>query len=157
MQKFRDSDLKDYFYDASSDTVYSRKSGEPRALKWSQQYKWSPKRVSVMYGYRKASFTRQQILTMLQPATNPVKENVAQHVVQTNDLSMVKPAHDFVVFSKPNRCSQYFFANTSLQEALDRFARRGEIVNPADVRVLNVATGKVSELAVKTMQVYTLD
>jgi hypothetical protein len=151
IQKFRDQDLSAYFYDTQADQVFSTRSGQPKAMKWSQTRSWYPKRVGMVTnrGY-KVNYTYDQIKKMLAPA------EVVQPVAITNDLSLLKPNFEYVMFSIQNRCSQYFYAGTSVQEALDRFAKRGECIKSQDVRILDPRTGKVSKLGVQTVETYTL-
>ena len=154
IQKFRDPQLKDYFFDTQADQVFSTKSGSAKAMKWSQSRSWYPKRVGMVTdrGY-KVNYTYDQIKSMLAPA-EVVQQPQPQAI--TNDLRLLKPDYEFVMFSIQNRCSQYFYAGTSVQEALDRFAKRGEIVRNDDVRILNPRTGKVSKLAAQRVETYAL-
>ncbi len=72
-------------------------------------------------------------------------------------LSAIRPSYPYVLFSKKNQCSQYFFANTTLADALERLARRGEVIAIEDVRILNVNTNEVKSLVAKTtVTTYTL-
>ena len=154
IQKFRDPVLKDYFFDTQADQVFSTKSGSAKPMKWSQPRSWYPKRVGMVTnrGY-KVSYTYDQIKSMLMPAEQP-KSFQPQAI--TNDLRLLKPEFEYVMFSIQNRCSQYFYAGTSVQEALDRFAKRGECIRNEDVRILDPRTGKVSKLGVQRVETYTL-
>ena len=73
-------------------------------------------------------------------------------------LDQIKPSFPYVLFSQKNQCSQYFFAGTSLQEAFDRLAKRGEYVDVKDARILNVLTNTVTTIKAKriTIDTYTL-
>lgn len=156
IQKFVDAGLSKYYFDTDLDCVMSTQSGQPRAMKWSQARSWYPKRVGMVTsrGY-KVSYTYDQIKRML--VAEPVREaKIQQPLAITNDLSLLRPAHEFIMYSIKNRCSQYFYANTSVQEALDRFAKRGECIRNEDVRILDPRTGKVSKLGVRTVETYTL-
>lgn len=152
IQKFFDRyNLSKYYFDSARGVVMSTQSGTPKALTWSQARSWYPKRVSMVtsQGY-KVNYTESQIKGMLQPA------EVTQPQAVTNDLSMLKPDFEYVLFSTKNRCSQYFYAGTSVQEALDRLARRNEYVAPQDVRILNTRTGHVSMLKPQVVTTYVL-
>lgn len=61
------------------------------------------------------------------------------------------PQFPYVLFSKKNQCSQYFFKGTTVSEALERFAKRGEILDPTEVSLLNVDTGKIHKLQPTTI------
>lgn len=152
-QKFQSQhNLSQYFYDTKTGQVMSTRSGQVRPMKWSQQRSWYPKRVSLTNdrGY-KVNYTEGQIKNMLLPVE---KEAPVQAV--TNDLSLLRPDYEYVMYSIQNRCSQYFFAGTSVQEALDRFAKRGECIRAEDVRILNPRTGKVSQLRPQQVVTYAL-
>lgn len=69
----------------------------------------------------------------------------------SDPLHSIRPAFPYVLYSKKNQCSQYFFANTSIAEALYLLSQRGEVVAVEDVRVLNVDTGVVTKLQAKTV------
>ena len=160
IRKFQDVGLSKYYFDTDKDCVMSLHSGEPRPLKWSKPTHWAPRRVSMvkLCGI-KVSCRYDQIQRMLKPAeievsSKPVKSAEPQCV--TNSLALVKPAYDYVVFSKANRCSQYFFAGTSLQEAMDGFARRGEVLKPSEIRIVNANTGQLVQLTVRTVETYSL-
>lgn len=66
-------------------------------------------------------------------------------------LSAIRPSFPYVLYSKKNQCSQYFFSGTSLADAFARLAKRGEVVEIADARILNVNTGEVKTIAAKTV------
>lgn len=152
IQKFRDQDLSKYYYDTVRKAVMSTRSGTAKALTWSQARSWYPKRVSMVtnHGY-KVNYTENQVLNMLMPAE---QEKAVQAV--TNDLSLLAPDFPFVLYSDKNICSQYFYANTTIKQALDMFARRGEHIDPKDIRILNTRTGKVSMLKPKVVTMYEL-
>ena len=154
IQKFRDPVLKDYFFDTQADQVFSTKSGSARPMKWSQARTWYPKRVGMVgkNGY-KVSYTYAQIKSMLMPAEQP-KSFQPQAI--TNDLRLLKPDFEYVMYSIRNRCSQYFYAGTSVQEALDRFAKRGECIRNEDIRILNTQSGKISKLVPQQVVTYAL-
>lgn len=61
------------------------------------------------------------------------------------------PAFPYVMFSKKNQASQYFFAGTTIAEALERFAKRGEVIDPAEATIVNVETGKIHKLVPTTI------
>lgn len=151
IRKFQRDDLRKYYFDTSADCVMSLQTGDPRRMKWVTPYPGSPRRVSMVTdrGF-KVSYRYDQIMDMLRPV------DVAVDRANNTDLSTIKPTVDYVLFSTKNRCSQYFFANTSIQEALDRLARRGERVAPEDVRILDTVTGRVQLLGIKTITTYTL-
>ena len=154
IRKFINSDLSKYYFDTDADCVMSLYSGSPRAMKWVKPNNWAPRRVGLITDRgRKVSYRYDQIKQMLAPAETL---DVAVDRAINTDLSSIKPSFDYVLFSTKNRCSQYFFANTSVQEALDRLARRGERVAPEDVRVLDTQTGRVQKLGIKTFTAYTL-
>ena len=157
IQKFQDPQLSDYFYDRKADQVFSTKSGQTRPMKWSQQRSWYPKRVGMVTarGY-KVSYTRDQILKMLKPVEQQAVRQQAQPQAITNDLTLLRPDYEYVLYSVQNRCSQYFFAGTSVQEALDRFAKRGECIRNEDIRILNTQSGKISKLVPQQVVTYAL-
>lgn len=66
-------------------------------------------------------------------------------------VSASGPAFPYVMFSKKNQASQYFFAGTTIAEAMERFARRGEVLDPAEVSVVNVDTGQIHKLVPTTV------
>jgi hypothetical protein len=153
IQKFQDRyALSKYYFDTARGVVMSTQSGAPKALTWSQARTWYPKRVSMVtsQGY-KVNYTESQIKGMLQPVERDVETAAV-----TNDLSMLKPDFEYVLFSTTNRCSQYFFAGTSVKEALDRLAKRGEYVAQKDVRILNTRTGQVLMLKPQVITTYVL-
>lgn len=76
--------------------------------------------------------------------------NVTTLATPDTTLSAIRPSYPYVLFSKKSQCSQYFFANTTLADALERLARRGEVIAPEDVRILNVDTSEVKSLVAKT-------
>ena len=167
LRKFRDPALANYYFDTATDCVISTYSGQSRPMKWSQAYPGAPRRVSLTtIRGTKISYRYDQIKAMLLPTVGPhmaapieVPRRVADAAAASdafNGLASIKPNVDYVLFSVKNRCSQYFFANTSIQEALDRLARRGEHVAHDDVRILNTVTGKVQKLGTKTITTYTL-
>lgn len=61
------------------------------------------------------------------------------------------PAFPYVMYSKKNEASQYFFAGTTIAAALAMFAKRGEIIDPVEARILNVDTGKIHKLVPTTV------
>lgn len=160
IRKFQSQSLRKYYFDTDRDVVMSTQSGEPRPLKWSQATLFAPRRVAMVTNTgHKVSYRYDQIQRMLEPAEIEVSSKTvksAEPQCVTNSLALVKPAYDYVVFSKANRCSQYFFAGTSLQEAMDRFARRGEVLKPSEICIVNVNTGQVSQLTVRTVETYSL-
>lgn len=166
IQKFRDPAFTNYYFDPVNDCVISIYSGQSRPLKWSRAYPGAPRRVSLTTTRgTKLSYRYDQIKALLIPAkptlAAPIEvprrvANAAAASDAFNGLASIKPNVDYVLFSVKNRCSQYFFANTSIQEALDRLARRGEHVAHDDVRILNTVTGKVQKLGTKTITTYTL-
>lgn len=153
IRKFQRGDLNKYYFDTAADCVMSLQSGSPRPMKWITPLLGSPRRVSMVTDRgHKVSYRYDQIVNMLQPMSVSLHKADAD----TTDLSTIKPSFDYVLFSVKNQCSQYFFANTGIQEALDRLARRGERVAPEDVRVLDTASGRVQRLGIKTITAYTL-
>lgn len=61
------------------------------------------------------------------------------------------PTFPYVMYSKKNQASQYFFAGTTIAEALERFAKRGEVIDPAEATIVNVETGKIHKLVPTTI------
>lgn len=155
IRKFKDSDLSKYYFDTDLDQVMSLYSSNPQPLKWYKTSKQSPRRVALVtdHGFL-VNYQYDQIMNMLGPVETEVGAAGAVSGVQS--LDSIKPDFDYVLFSTKNRCSQYIFANTSIQEALDRLASRGEHIEHDDIRVLNTRTDKVSKLAIKTVVAYTL-
>ena len=155
IRKFKNSDLSKYYFDTDLDQVMSLYSGSPQPLKWAKHNKQSLRRIALVtnYGF-KVNYRYDQIINMLGPVEAEV--DAAGDVSDVQGLDLIKPDFDYVLFSTQNRCSQYIFANTSIQEALDRLARRGEYVDFYDIRILNTQTNKVSKLAIKTVTAYTL-
>lgn len=159
--QFIKKSFSDYYFDTELDAVVSMKTGKPCTLEWTHQCQWIPRRVSLTSSQgRKVSFRYDQIKKMVsydEPGTVTVaKAAHSNPALYAGDLSQIKPEFAYVMFSNTNKCSQYFFAGTSLQEALDRLARRGEYVDFYDIRILNTQTNKVSKLAIKTVTAYTL-
>jgi len=154
IRKFKASmSLAHYAYDDKADRVISYKSGRAKNLTWSQAYSWYPKRVSMVtdQGY-KVSYKRDEILGML----DAVEAEVASSFT---GLDGIKPNFEYVLFSRRNKASQFFYANTSVAQALAMFAKRGEHIAPEDIRILNTVTNKVSSIKAKpvTTVTYTLD
>lgn len=153
--QFINKSFSDYYFDTELDAVVSMKTGKPYTMAWTHQYRWSPRRVSLTSSQgRKVSFRYDQIRNMLDRA--PAKSVAKVEAVNDPDLSTIKPEFAYVMFSNTDQCSQYFFAGTSLQEAVDRFARRGVKINPKDIRILNTLTNRVQTLQPKVVTSYTL-
>lgn len=55
------------------------------------------------------------------------------------------------------QASQYFFAGTTIADALAKFGRRGVVISPKDIRILDVTTNKVSMIKVKVVETYVLE
>ena len=153
--------LSKYYFDTDRKCIMStQRPGVPRPLTWSQSLSWYPKRVSMVndQGY-KVNYTESQIMGMLLPAESGVKvadrKAVAPAAI-TNDLSLLRPDFEYVLFSVKNKASQYFFKDTSIAEALARLAKRGEHVAVEDIRIVNTLTGKVSTLKPQVVTTYVL-
>lgn len=71
-------------------------------------------------------------------------------------LDTIAPAYPYVIYSVRNQCSQYFFKDTTIANALELFAKRGEELDPADIRIVNVLTGEVTALSIKPLTSYAV-
>ena len=80
----------------------------------------------------------------------------SQREVTSQTLADYAPPYEYVMFSVPNRCSQYFFAGTTIHQALDLFKRRNELIKASDIQILNVITGEVLKVKEETRTVYVL-
>ena len=148
-----------YYYDTETDAVYSTKRvAAPHQL--AKNYKhgmWHVTLISTTDSPRGAAkyvYSRDNILNMVvSPAveTSPVTPTAI-----SNDLALIKPTAEYVLFSVKDKCSQYFFAGTSIADALAKFARRNIIIDPKDVRILTPGTNTVRSLSVKTVETYSL-
>jgi hypothetical protein len=162
--KFREERLAKYYFDTDRDCVMSLHSGQAKPMKWCQYRNWYPRRVSLVSSTgRKLSYTYDEIKSLLKSEPvreakimQPVPQGFGPAPVESNDLRLIKPDFDYVVFSTENKCSQYFFAGTSLKEALERLAKRGEHLKPEHIRVLNTQTWAVTKLTVKRVETYIL-
>ena len=151
LRKFKDTLLCNYRYDTQHDCVVSLRSGTPLHMKWSRANGCSMRRISLTSKNGvKSSYSYDDIISML--------EDDPESAAGTSsfELNMIAPPFEYVLFSTKHQCSQYFFANTTIQEALQRFARRGVVLDPKEIQILNTWTGKVSQLAVKVVETYTL-
>ena len=61
---------------------------------------------------------------------------------------------EFVMFSVADKASQYFYANTSVHQALALFAKRGITIKAQDVQVLIPRTGEVIKLRPQAQYVW---
>jgi hypothetical protein len=169
LRTFKDPELKDYFFDTDDQQVYSKKRvGPAYALKWCvpqhQVFRSSVTkvaRVNLSTKLGKVSMTLEQVLNGLVQCTvvAPTKVvNVAG--IPLNDaqvqLDSIAPTFEYVMFDTSKKVSQYFYAGTTISAAIALFARRAVIVNPSDIQILNVATGKITKLTIKTVETYAL-
>ena len=76
---------------------------------------------------------------------------------QKNELTSISPTNDYIMFSVVDQASQYFFAGTTIADALARFGRRGVVIAPKDIRILDVTSNKVSMVKVKVVETYVLE
>lgn len=151
LRKFKGSLLCNYRYDTQHDCVVSLRTGSPLHMKWSRANGHSMRRISLTSKNGvKTSYSYDDIISMLEddPETSASASSF--------ELHMIAPPFEYVLFSTKHQCSQYFFANTNIREALQRFARRGVVLDPTEIQILNTWTGKVSQLAVKVVETYTL-
>jgi hypothetical protein len=136
----------DYGYDDVTDTVISYKRdpvGERLARRSSyvlNGWTFSGKDV------REAAREVAQIQHNVRKARDPKPEKPV-----TSPVAGMGPQFPYVMFSKKNEASQYFFAGTTIAEALERFAKRGEIIDPAEATIINVDTGKIHKLVPTTI------
>lgn len=154
IRQFKDSRFSQYYYCTDSENVISKKT--KRHLKW-KRTGWDYTVVlSAAVGTERLRFTYSHSAIINVMLADPVVEKSSQ--INTNNLSLgsVCPDFEYVLFSTKNQCSQYFFASTTVQDALAIFAKRGEVIDPSDVQILNVKTGKISKLKVETVKVYSI-
>lgn len=177
IRRFRLPGLSMYYFDVARDCVMSTYTGQPRPMKWVQSGPGVPRRVGLTTSMgNKISYRYDQIVGLLGPieyvkaldssskaAPTPVAGRTATTKAPWSEsqlaaLAEIRPNFAYVLYSVENRCSQYFFAGTSIREALERLAKRGEYVELRDVCVLNVETRQVTKLGTKvvTKTVYTL-
>jgi len=154
---FKSSSHAGYYYDSEADAVFSNKRpGPPYQL--TRKYKggtWTVTLSNPDNWTPKTQYTRTDILKMVAPLD--VKPAPAAPVAAvTNDLALIRPTSEYVLFSVKDKCSQYFFAGTSIADALAKFARRNIVIDPKDVRILTPGTNTVRQLSVKTVETYIL-
>lgn len=154
MQKFINPALSDYSYDAATDTVYSNKSGASRPLKWSKTSRYGERYVTLSYGAVSRKIGHGDIRSFLEPIEQQKIQKICPAV--TTSLSNIKPDFEYIMFSTRNQVSQYFFAGTTIQEALDKFAKRGAVINPEDIRILNPKSNVVTSLKIGAVVTYSL-
>lgn len=143
-----------YFYDVDRAEVWSSKSGLLRKINQTKN-----KMVAISYRGRATMYYVSTLANNLELGTvgRPKSTIEQQFRVPSSDVVIMSapkptaatstcPNFPYVMFSKKNQCSQYFFANTSLIEAFDKFARRGEIVDPMEVSIVNTLTNEVTKL-----------
>ena len=158
---FKSSSFNGYYYDSETDAVYSiKRPGKTHQL--AKNYKGGMWHVTLnstdaysRSGNYKSVYSRADILSMVTPPaveTSPV----TPPATVSNDLALIKPTADYVMFSVKGKCSQYFFAGTSIADALAKFARRNIVIDPKDVRILTPGTNTVRSLSVKTVETYFL-
>lgn len=153
ISKFRDHlKLSKYFFDHDRDVVMStQRPGEPRPIKWAIVYSQRCRRVSLVNDRgEKTSLTYNQVMANLVDV--PVTKGPAAGPV----LGEIAPTNAYVMYSDADRCSQYFFAGTTLQQALDKFAKRGLHLKPENIRILNTVTGKIHKVVATQRVVYSL-
>jgi hypothetical protein len=172
LRKFSDAHLGDYRYDPVRQQVISYKvkaNGAPRA--WSVTNGIARVGLVNRFG-NQINVRKDMIERWLEPVQPIVRPSVTNKAVRrpvtavaadhetvlavTNSLAMLAPDYEYVMFSTKNRCSQYFYAGTTVADALAMFARRNEIVRPEDVRILNVKTNTVSSLTPQVVTTYKL-
>jgi len=176
LRSFSHPGLVDYKYDTEKRQVISYKvnaAGQPRA--WS----FDNSRIARM-GLRTRSgstvnIRRDQIEQHLVPEARKttvtrigsatqrqineardIRAKINSGATVTNNLDLLKPDFEYVLFSVKNQCSQYFFRGTSVGDALRMFARRGEHIAPSDIRILNTRTNTVTELQTQVITTYVL-
>ena len=140
--RFTTTVLRGYGFDLDNDLVISyQRNANGAALNYRTRYR--------LNGYsRDHASLHAEALKLARPKSSPF---------DNDPLHSIRPAFPYVLYSKKNQCSQYFFANTSISEALYMLSQRGEVVAVEDVRILNVDTGVVTKLQAKTVVTsYTL-
>lgn len=147
IRNFRETKFKGYHYNTVKECVVSTKRGKPVEMKWTRSNWGAPKRVSLYLGSYSVSFTEDEILSKLEPAV--VAASPFAEVVQG------APSFEYVMFSKKEKASQFFYSGTPIADALAKFARRGVNIDPSEVQILNVKTNQVSKLAAKVVTTYT--
>lgn len=143
-QEFKDTNFSAYYFENGD--VYNRNT--KHKLTWVVgNGSYDTARVTMMgkTGLRSA-FTRSKIQNFLVEVPK-----------QKNELSSIAPVNDYVMFSVVDQASQYFFAGTTIADALARFGRRGVVISPKDIRILDVVTNKVSMVKVKVVETYVLE
>lgn len=167
IHKFKSELLEGYLYDSDNGTVISTKRSKPNTLTWQStpgRGRWYDRVVLTTTRGDRFPVIRNDISSMI--VTNPTAKNLAdllkpnlEQAAAKSDLGRIKPNYPYVLFSPKHQCSQYFFANTSIKEALEKFARRNIVIAPADIRILNTQTNEVKSLGVQTVTIetYSLD
>lgn len=143
-QEFKDTNLSAYYFENGD--VYNRNT--KHKLTWVVgNGSYDTARVTMMgkTGLRSA-FTRSKIQNFLVEVPK-----------QNGELSSISLVNDYIMFSVVDQASQYFFAVTTIADALARFGRRGVVISPKDIRILDVITNKVSMIKVKVVETYILE
>lgn len=151
-----EASLSGYGYDFARDRLVSfKRDPEGQLLKLRHSYNLNGKDVyhlAIVNAY----------MGILDKVTNRVQRPLAQpqpsqREVTGQTLADYAPPYEYVMFSVPNRCSQYFFAGTTIRQALDLFKRRqNELIKASDIQILNVITGEVLKVKEETRTVYVL-
>jgi hypothetical protein len=163
MFQFKDANLSSYSFCTTTYNVFSKRTGKP--MNWVKT-RWDivvtlikkDSKYPALRGVRK-TYTRTEIMRMVdedQVATSAEKSTKIEAQPMNQSLASLSPDFAYVLFSEKNQCSQYFFANTTVQDALAKFAKRGEVIDPVDVQILNVKTGKISKLQVEIVKVFSI-
>lgn len=140
--KFTDTALSGYGFDLLRDRVVSYKrdaSGQLLDLRGSYKLNY----------YDRTHIKLRQLAQEIARSTQQKATSFNNVVAETQALHNIKPNFPYVLYSKKNQCSQYFFANTTIGQALGMLAKRGENVAVEDIRILNVDTGVVTKVAAK--------
>lgn len=146
--RFTSTALRGYGFDLARDLVVSYKRDK------SGQYLDKRTSYNLNYNTQYHEALRRQAREQAGLQGTPFTQTVAALKAQAihpdaHQLTNLRPSFPYVLYSKKNQCSQYFFANTPVSQALTMLAKRGEIVALEDVRILNVDTGTVSLLKPK--------
>lgn len=147
-----EASLSGYGYDFARDRLVSfKRDPEGQLLVPRHSYNLNGKEVyhlAIVNAYKDKVTNRVQ-----RPLAQP---QPSQREVTGQTLADYAPPYEYVMFSVPNRCSQYFFAGTTIRQALDLFKRRNELIKASDIQILNVITGEVLKVKEETRTVYVL-
>lgn len=146
IQEFKDKNLSTYYF--SKGFVYNRKT--KNVLNWNVTTSGSFGTARITL----ASKTGERVTI----SRNKIQNFLVEVPETKNELNLIIPTTgDYIMFSVVDQASQYFFAGTAIVDALAKFGRRGIVISPKDIRILDVTSNKVSMVKVKVVESYVLE